>query len=137
MFDRQGCGKENYSREEIENEVEQRLSSSGWNSRSAAVVLDPELEIWVWSNSPHVKKALGWQGNNTELRDWLIEKKYLQEGNIKPGLPKEAMEEILKISKKPRSSSIYSQLAEKVSLKNCTDPSFIKLTTTLKKWFST
>jgi hypothetical protein len=31
------------------------LFTSGWENRAAAVVLDPELEIWVWSDSPEVE----------------------------------------------------------------------------------
>ena len=54
----------------------------------------------------------------------------------KPSRPKEATEEALKEARIPRSSSIYQQLGEKVSLVRCVDPAFNKLKTTLKNWFS-
>ena len=51
VFNREGSGREMMNRVEIERVVENRLSLSGWDERSATVVLDPELEIWVWSDS--------------------------------------------------------------------------------------
>ena len=46
MLDRDGCGQERLPREALEEQLELRLSQNGWNQRAAAVVLDPELEIW-------------------------------------------------------------------------------------------
>jgi len=53
MFDREGCGKEELSARELEYKVEQQLNVSGWQGRAAAVVLDPELEVWVLAQSSH------------------------------------------------------------------------------------
>ena len=61
VFDLEGCGKEGNNRTAVEEEVEGRLRASGWGERAAAVVIDPELEAWVWSNSPHVATVLGWE----------------------------------------------------------------------------
>ena len=135
MFDREGCGREQLSREELEALVEDKLSSSGWADRAAAVVIDPELENWVWSNSPNVDGALGWQGVQPNLRTWLLDQNYLEEGQAKPGRPKEAMQAALRSMRKPPSSSIFKQIAESVSLKRCNDPSFLKLKKTLQNWF--
>ena len=55
--------------ENLETEAEQRLSSSGWDDRAVAIVLDPELEIWVWSDSPEVDDVLGWRGRIPRLAD--------------------------------------------------------------------
>lgn len=136
MFDREGCGAENIPREELENNVEVNLASSGWKGRSIALVLDPELEVWVWKNSPHVATAMGWEGKNPDLYAWLKENGYINEGEKVPNHPKEAMEAALRVVHKPRSSSIYLQLAKNVGLKNCTNPAFIKLKKTLQEWFS-
>lgn len=135
VLDREGSGQERSSRETLESELEERLNQSGWDNRAAAVVIDPELEMWVWSDSPHVDSVLGWEGKEPALRSWLQERKYLQEGRIKPGRPKEAMEQALRTARKPRSSSIYQQLARKVSLERCTVSSFVKLKTILQGWF--
>lgn len=135
IFDHDGCGKEKLSREEIEKSVEQRLQQSGWEDRVAAIVIDPELENWVWSASPHVADALGWKNRDAEMRNWLKEEGYEFSVNQKPKNPKEAVEAALEKAKRPRSSYIYAQIAEKASLQNCTDTAFQKLKTTLKTWF--
>lgn len=133
VFDRDGCGSTK-PREQLESEVEDRLSQNGWAGRSAVIVIDPELENWVWSDSPHVETVLGWPTGG-KLKTWLIENNYLRADAPKPARPKEAFLRAIGIVKTPRSSSIYFQLAQQVSFQRCTDPAFIKLKTTLLKWF--
>jgi hypothetical protein len=136
LMDREGSGQETKTREELEEELEQELSRSGWEDRASAVVLDPEIEIWVWSDSTHVDHELGWSREPKGLRTWLREKGFLEEGSLKPERPKEAMEAALRSARKPRSSAIYQGLAEKVSLSKCQDPAFLKLKAVLQTWFS-
>lgn len=93
MFDREGCGKEESPRELLEIEIEKRLFDSGWDNRAVVIILDPELEIWVWSDSPEVASVLGWVGKYPQLSVWLQEEGYLGEHIRKPKRPKEAMEE--------------------------------------------
>ncbi|HIE01121.1 MAG TPA: hypothetical protein EYP59_12680 [Thiotrichaceae bacterium] len=45
LFDREGCGREGLTRQ--------------------------ELEIWVWSDSPHVAEILGWKNKQPDLKTWL------------------------------------------------------------------
>jgi hypothetical protein len=135
LFDREGSGKDGLTREVLETEVEKHLAESGWHDRAKAVVIEPELEIWVWSDSPHVDSILGWEGMNPSLRDTLRAKRLLSEGLIKPSRPKEAMEYALQLVRKQRSSSLFQRIAEKVSIDRCIDPSFVKLKTTLQNWF--
>ena len=136
LFDRMGCGKESQSRSELEAGVERMLSISGWGTRSAAIVIDPELEAWVWSDSPHVEHVLGWQGRQPDLRQWLQDRRFLAPGLFKPSQPKEAMEDALRSVRLPRSSALYRQLAQQVSLTRCTDASFLKFKATLQNWFA-
>lgn len=133
-FDREGSGRTD-NREVLESEVEQRLASFGWQDRSAVIVFEPELEVWVWSRSPNVDEILGWTNQPISLRAWLIEQNYIPEDQSKPKRPKEAMEAVLRKVKKPRSASIYLQLAQRVSLRSHTEPAFVKLQATLQKWF--
>lgn len=135
MMDRLGSGKESVDRGVLEHEIEQSLSASGWRDRAAAIVLDPELEIWVWSDSPRVDDALGWRGRTPSLRSWLQEKGFVQQGASKPTAPKEVLEQALRIVHKPRSSAIYQQLAMTVSVARCTDAAFLKLRRVLQCWF--
>lgn len=135
MFDREGCGNDSLSRVELERVVEENLSKSGWEDRAAAVVINPELEIWLWSDSPEVDAALGWKGKSPSLRSWLLEKGFLNNGPLKPSPPKDAVEAALKEVYKPRSAAIYKKIAESVSLKRCQDPAFLKLKEKLTQWF--
>lgn len=136
MFDREGCGREAQSRLELETDMEQQLARSGWDERAAVVIIDPELENWVWSNSPLVDRALGWTGRSPDLRQWLLDEGFLKSAaEAKPTPPKPAMDRALRIGKKPHSSSLFQQLAETVSLSGCTDDAFLKLRRTLTGWF--
>lgn len=135
VFDREGCGRERKTRDDIEREVEMRLSQSGWDDRAAAIVIAPELEAWVWSDSPRVDAALAWKGRTPALRTWLIEEGFLTRGLMKPSRPKEAMEAALRIVQRPRSSAIYERLGRSVSVRRCADPAFGKLTCILQAWF--
>jgi hypothetical protein len=135
LLDKEGSGQEKCSREELENGLETKLSSSNWADRCGAIVIEPELEIWVWSDSLKVDEVLGWAGKSPDLRSWLTDRGYLQTGRIKPQRPKEAMEAALRVRYKPRSSSVFLQLAQQVSLERCADPSFQKFKVTIQDWF--
>lgn len=136
VFDKEGCGKEHLSREEIENEVEDCLRQNGWDNRAVAIVIDPELENLVWGDSPNVDSVLGWENKHPNLRSWLRDQGWWNDTDIKLIRPKEALEDALRHVKKPRSSSIYLQLAERVSFARCSDRAFIKLKNCLQEWFS-
>ena len=136
MFDREGCGQEQNDRTALEEKVEAAIERQGWNrSQIAAIVVDPELEAWVWSDSPEVDIALGWQREAPNLRTWLEQHQYVSSGLTKPARPKEAMEAALRHVRKARSSSIFKALAENVSVGRCNDDAFIKLKNTLATWF--
>lgn len=136
VFDREGSGQENNSRIVLEEYVERSLIGNGWGqSRVAAISIDPEVENWMWIKSPHVADALGWR-NQDELFNWLESQEWLEPNHSKPNRPKEAMEAVLKRTKKPRSSSIYKQIAERASWRNCTDPAFLKMIEVLSTWFN-
>lgn len=139
IFDRDGSGKESKLREDIEKEVEKLLEVNGWNNeRAKVIVLDPELESWVWSDSPHVKDILGWKNdpNRPKLGKWLNNQGFLEKDKTTISRPKEALEAVRKYTKKPKSPALFYKLAQKVSLKNCNDPSFEKLKSALQSWFS-
>ncbi|MGD0897167.1 MAG: hypothetical protein ABR915_04980 [Thermoguttaceae bacterium] len=136
MHDREGCGRDDYSREALESEIESNLARSGWHDRAAAIVIDPELEVWVWSDSPEVVGILGWTGRQPTLAQWLDQQGHCAPGQSKPQKPKKAVDDALRSSGKRRSSSIFRQLAERVSVHRCTDPAFWKFKALLQQWFS-
>lgn len=135
MFDREGCGRENLSREDLESQVENHLSRNGWPENAIAIVLDPELEVWVWGGACRVETVFGWNGKQVSMKEWLTEKGFFRDGDAFPQRPKEAMEAALKFIKKPRSSAIYLELAKTASLNRCTDPAFRKFHVFLQDCF--
>jgi hypothetical protein len=135
VLDREGCGAEDKSAEEIESDLDARLTSSGWGSRARSVVIDPEIEIWVWSSSPHVDDTLGWTGRSPTLREWLVRQGFLQASEDKPARPKEALRAALRESQMRPSAALFAQLAERVGLERCRDRSFRRLRETLSSWF--
>jgi len=94
-------------------------SLAGWRERAAAIVVDPEIDAWVWSDSPRVEAVLGWTGRDPDLRSWLRDHELLDPSSPKPGRPKEAVEKALQLVRKPRSSALYRQLAREVGLARC------------------
>jgi len=135
LCDRHGCGREDWSREELETDLENRLRLCGWQSRSAAVVIDPELEVWMWTDSPHLDEILGWRGRRPGLREWMREKGFWPEEHAKPDAPQRCLDEALYCVQKPRSSALFRAVAERVSLRRCQDPAYLKLVATLRAWF--
>ncbi|MFN3308875.1 MAG: methylation-associated defense system protein MAD4 [Anaerolineales bacterium] len=131
LFDKEGSGRENLSTEELELEVKQSLEENGWENRCEVIVLEPELEVWVWSNSPHVAEALGLEHHR--LREVL--ERFSRNNLGKPNRPKEALQECLRVANKPRSAAIFRQLAQRVSIQTCQDRALKKLCVTLQTWF--
>ncbi len=135
MFDLEGCGREDISREELQAMVTERLAQSGWGERGKAIVIDPELEQWVWVRTRAVEECLGWRSGRPDLRRWLKEQNLWVEGASKPKAPKSVMQRVLRELRRPRSSAIYWELGWRVSLAKCEDPAFAEFRTALMGWF--
>jgi hypothetical protein len=138
VFDRDGSNAPGaLSVRDIEAEVRRQNVVAGWGeSAIECVVIEPELESWVWSPSPHVSTVLGWGDRRDELDAFLQSRSYKTNEHGKWTPPKEAMEEaLLRAGKAKRSASYYAQLAEKVSIQRCTDPAFLRLLNILRAWF--
>lgn len=138
VFDYHGCGAENkMTIEQIQEDLEEKISRKGWDQRIRVVVIDPELEAWVWSDSPNVEDGLGWKDQNPKLHDWLRTQNYYSSPDaVKPRDPKEAFRSALRQVKKPLSPTIFEQLAKTVSFKRCQDRAFLRLYETLQCWFA-
>ena len=135
MFDHQDSGKEQIQSQELQDSLNAEFARSPWGERAMAIVLSPELEAWVWSASPHVDDVVGWKERQPPLRRWLIDQGWLQENEGKPSHPKEAFQAALYEARIPRSSSLYQEIAERVSLRHCTDRSFLEFKDILRSWF--
>lgn len=134
VFDKKGCG-DDAPREEIQNEVEQELKYEGWKNRAKAIVIDPELEAWVWSRSRWVPRILGWGADYNRLRSWLNDQQLWPDDCPKPPDPKGAMLEAMRYKRVKRTARRFAELASRVSLTSCQDPAFNELRDTLRLWF--
>jgi len=137
VFDHAGCGREAEDVQALESELKRRLSAAGWGDRAEVIVIVPELEAWVWSDSPEVDAVLGWQGAEPSLRDWLKTNGLWEAGASKPSDPKRALEQALRQARVRRSSAIYGALARTVGLERCRDSAFARLRRILQNWFGT
>ncbi len=134
VFDREGCG-DTASRTQLEARVEANLDANGRGGRSGVVVIDPELEAWIWGDFPEVVTVLGWEDRLTELIGFLGHRGFDWRRGRKPARPKEAMEAALEAVRVTRSSSLYQELARRAPVSHCQDPAFVKLRKLLREWF--
>ena len=132
LIDAEGTGSP-AGAEEIEEKIQGDLNRNGWEGRSAVVVIDPELEIWVWSTSPLVSGIVGM--DRRRIKGMGYRRGYWQEGETKPSRPKELLEEVLHSTGKPHSSALFVQLAKQVGLSRCRDDSFRRFREVLQGWF--
>jgi len=134
IFDKEGCGDESRSAEQIERSTEELLSANGWGDRCAAIVLVPELESWIWDGGVSARKAAG-LATAQEAKSLLMQAGFLAPGQIKPARPKEAFEALLRAARTKRSASLFSDMARDVDMAKCTDSAFQKFARTLQTWF--
>lgn len=139
IFDWEGSGAKQKTPEDLEQDLEQALAANGWKNRNAVIVIQPELEAWVWANSNKVDQILGWPASLPgagDMQDWIQEQGWIESRGGKPTRPRETYRAVLKHIKKPVSASIFQKLAEKVSFRHCQDRAFLRLQSVLQNWFS-
>jgi hypothetical protein len=135
LMDFEGTGVEHIkTRNEIETDVEHLLNINGWQDRNCVAVIEPEIENWIWVDSPHMQRAMGWDKAES-LYNWARQNGKIQVDRTKPNRPKETFQEALRIIQTPTSSSIYKDIADHVTYRRCTDEAFIKVIDHLKAWF--
>lgn len=134
IFDFDGCGaKAGQTALDVEAQLDAELSLM-WQDKAKAIVIDPELETWVWGLDNALQTALGWPLPQS-IRTWLTEHGYSVGANGKPDEPKAAFEALVPVHKMPRSSAIYESITSKISLATCQDEGFRRLKQALRHWF--
>jgi len=124
IFDQAWQGNPHATAVDTEAAILDKYRHLGIDDRAGVVVIEPEIEAWVWGSSPHIERVLGWDDRNETLREWLASCGLWPDGALKPSDPKAAVEAVLSKQRIPRSSALYRQLARKVSLRGCRDASF-------------
>lgn len=121
------------SAQKLEADLDARLSEV-WGPRARCIVIEPELEAWVWSDSPHVATELGWD-SLANLRRFLEGHGLWTPGTAKPADPKEAYLRAIRAKRIQQSNATFRQLAGRVSVSRCQDRAFNRLVQTLREWF--
>ena len=133
LLDFEGCGQENDDPLTLESQLDKKLNTA-WDGRAKAIVIAPEVDVWLWGNDHLLREILHWpQGDS--IRDWLCERGFAFSADGKPLRPKEALDAMRRVHKQPRSSAMYEKVTKRLSLKRCTDSAFIRLRTQLESWF--
>jgi hypothetical protein len=134
ILDHEGCGATNATPDDVQIEIENGCAVD-WQNRLCAVAISPEVESWVWSDSPLVDLVLGWSGRQPDLRQWLTDARFAVARNDKPARPKEAFDAAIRIVRQPRSSTLFKKLGQSVGLNRCRDRAFARLRQSLQVWF--
>ncbi len=135
VFDHYGCGQESLRRQQIQQDVEKDLERNGWENRCKVIVIEPELENWVWAPSGKVSEILGWGSDFRALRKWLWNRELWSDNDPKPSDPKRAMQEALRHKRVRRSATLFKRIADISQPQDCQDPAFVELRKTLQDWF--
>jgi hypothetical protein len=122
----------------LRDDLTRRLRDT-WD-QFAVIVIDPELEAWIWQDNPRVAAALGCP---TEFRQILTESGLWHREEKKPRDPKAALEYLRTRYRDvrrhgyrvDRSSAVFKRLASQISVKGCEDPAFLELCGMLRTWF--
>jgi hypothetical protein len=134
LLDRDWDGVPNLPSRQIEAEVESRIAvmKQGW---ARCIVIEPELEAWLFTRSPRLDEAVGWRGRAPSLSEALANANLWSASEPKPSDPKATMKWALSQVGKQTSSSIYGQIALHLGVGKCVDPSFLRFRSTLQEWF--
>ena len=110
MFDHEGSGKEDIPALDLQKQINEEFLRSTWGTRARAIVLSPELESWVWSDSPTLTT---WQGGKIEIlrfvAGWPIRAGY-KRTRPNPGSPKRRSGQLCVRHKRPKARPCMSRL---------------------------
>lgn len=135
VFDLEGCGADpGQTAEDLESSLDDQLGVR-WGAHAKSIVIDPELDIWLWGADSTLRDLLQWPLDGG-IHAWLQAQGFAFDTRGKPQRPKEALEALVRIHRLPRSSALYEKITSRISLRRCSDPAFVRLRTALKAWFA-
>ena len=134
VFDLAGCGADDEDPAHVERYVEDSLRPD-WGDRARAIVVAPEIEAWLWSDSPHVAKAMGWSESTAVQRRWLQAEGLWPAELPKPPDPKSAFHRAVGRSRVIPGPGIFARIGREVGVDRCEDRAFTRLKTTLRAWY--
>lgn len=132
VLDQEGNGSSE-TPEALEKHLDEELAAT-WGGNAKAIVIAPELDVWMWGSDNLLSEILKWK-KAEPLRSWLSSRGFTFHPDGKPLRPKEALETLLQVCKRPRSAALYLEIAKRISLSRCTDPAFLRLRAQFQSWF--
>ncbi|MGI8784229.1 MAG: methylation-associated defense system protein MAD4 [Acidobacteriota bacterium] len=132
LLDYEGCGSD-VAPVELEAQLDNALSGM-WGDRAKAIVIDPEVDVWMWGAETHLRSMVDWRFPEG-IRPWLVSQSFAFTADGKPERPKEALEAAFRRAQTPRSSARYEQVAQSISLTRCRDEAFLRLRASVVGWF--
>ncbi|MEU8038069.1 hypothetical protein [Streptosporangium sp. NPDC049078] len=114
----------------IRDDIAERMKGS-WE-RFAVVVIDPELEAWVWQDSPHLAQVLKCP---PDFRAILERSGHWPANTLKPPDPKAALDHLRRRYRVKAFNADFGKLAAKISVRHCQDAAFNYLCDHLRAWF--
>ena len=138
IFDHSGCGSQE-DRATIQQKTEALLARNGWEDRAKVIVVEPELEAWVWGDVKALSRCIAWHDQGQPLREWLADRHLWARDDRKPHDPKEAVrqarEQIPSRSRPRLTGRLFFDIAWSAKFDRCQDPAFQELVATLRRWF--
>ena len=120
----------------IQAELTARIVSRGWPmDRFKVIVIDPELEAWIWQRNQRVATPLRFNSVADMVNVVTSSGIAWPADAPKPSRPKEALEAVARSQRIGWSSAIHKSVTMSVTLIGCKDPSFVELRQTLQEWF--
>jgi len=133
LLDHEGSGSD-IAPVELEAQLDQSLSVM-WGDRAKAIVIDPEVDVWMWGAETHLRSMVDWRFPE-DIRPWLVSQSFVFARDGKPARPKEALEAAFRRAQTPRSSARYEEVARRISLTRCKDDAFLRLRAAVVGWFA-
>jgi len=120
----------------VREEILNNLLRNGWSAECVeVVVIDPELEIWLWQRgNPHVARAFRYN-RPASLEAFLEAAGVWSATALKPARPKEAARLLLQRYRSGTPMVVYARIIENISVSGCQDPAFNLLAAALRRWF--
>lgn len=119
--------------DQIVADISENLRRHGWaDDRFCVIVIQPELENWVWQHNDHVATTFGF-ASMPAMRAWLGDM-WLPE-HPKPDQPKEALEAVGRHTRLLPNRRRFVSLTSRISVRHCTDLAFHRLCDKLREWF--
>lgn len=86
VFDFEGCGQDHDDLLTLEAELDRQLRTV-WDTRAKAIIIFPEVDIWLWGTDVALRDALHWPLEGP-VRNWLLEKGFEFNADNKPLRPR-------------------------------------------------